>query len=197
MSQYETRIKNAFKTGLNLKEGMYQEQFYIGRFISGWKQPVDCDNNRVGRRKIDFKINGADTIFKVARPVYAEIDGTQHDDPYSSFNDPSYNEEGELIWSRSQNFNDQVDRDYYVNIKAEEANAIMIRVKEPIWRSKNPAYYEQLEALEQKIQSPGFLAFMIQLCEQRHYKGCIITWDGVKFITKGRKWPKPKYFEGT
>lgn len=196
MSQYENKIKAAFKNGLNLKEEMYAEQFYVGRYISGWKQPIDCDNPRVGRRYIDFQINGGDTIYRIARPVWAEIDGNQHDDPQSKYNDPQFNKKGEVKWTRAQMFNDQIDRDDYINTKAEEENAIMIRVKEPVWRSKNLAYDQQLNMLEQKIQSPGFLAYIIQLCEQRHYKGCIITWDKIKFITQGRHWPKPKYYEG-
>lgn len=197
MSQYETKVKDAFKRGLNLKEGTYKEQYYIGRFITGWKQPKDCENPRVGRRHIDLKIHGKGTLYGISRPIYVEIQGGQHKNPQAPYHDPEYDEDTkELIWSRAQKFNDQIDRDEYVTIKAEENNAILLLIEEPLYKTYNPAYYRQLEKLVEKLEKPGYLAQIVARCESKHYKGCIITWSDEKFITPKRKWPKPKYYEG-
>lgn len=197
MSQFENRIQSAIKSGLNLKPGMYKEQYYIGRFITGWKHPKDCENPRVGHRHIDLKINGKGTLFGVSRPVYVEAQGDQHKDPQAKYHDPEYNQEtGDLIWTRAQKFNDQVDRDEHVTIKAQADNAILLLVEEPTYKIKNPAYYSQLDKLIEKLEKPGYLAQIITRCEMKHYKGCIITWDNEKFITPKRKWPKPNYYEG-
>ena len=54
MSQFENKIIKAINSGLNLSSNMYEKQHYVGRFISGWKQPKSCSNNKVGHRKIDI-----------------------------------------------------------------------------------------------------------------------------------------------
>ena len=91
MSQFENKIIKAINSGLNLSSNMYEKQHYVGRFISGRKQPKSCSNNKVGHRKIDIQIK-SNTIYRVSRKVNIEIDGYQHYDLLSKLNDPQYDQ---------------------------------------------------------------------------------------------------------
>lgn len=91
MSQFENKIIKAINSGLDLSSNMYEKQHYVGRFISGWKQPKSCSNNKVGHRKIDIQIKN-NTIYRVSRKVNIEIDGCQHYDLLSKLNDPQYDQ---------------------------------------------------------------------------------------------------------
>lgn len=195
MSDFEQQTLNAVKQGLSLEDGMYQHEYIVGRFISGWKHSIDSTDNRVGLRRIDLKINGDNTLYGILRPIYTEAQGTQHEDANAPHHNPTYDKKTKKRrWSRKQKFNDQVDRDEFITIKAAEDNAILILIKEPTYKTYNPAYYEQLDKLIKKLKQPGYLMQLIIKCENANYKGCIITWQDEKFITPKRKWPKVKYY---
>lgn len=192
-SKFQEEAVTAIKDGLNLSGNMYKEEFHLGRFITGWKEPVDCPDMKKGHRYADIKINGQDTIYKVSRPILIEVDGRQHDDPMAKWNDPVYDKTThQLIWTRAQNFNDQIDRDEWENLWALENHYIMIRIKEPVWMDVNPAYWKQREILMNKLSKPGYLSEIIHKCERSNAKGVIIAWDNEKPVVT-KNWPKPKY----
>ena len=187
MSKFQKRVKEAIKLGLNLNDQQIQEEYYLGQFISPWKQSNNKNNKQMGHRRADLRISGKNTIYKVSRFVIIEADGNQHDNPNNKWNDP------DKLYTRAQKFNDQIDRDYWENLKVNEDGGIMIRIKEPIGYDEDPnTYYERLNRLLEKLQKPGYMSNIIQDAENKKAKGVIVSWDNEKFIIT-KSWPKPKY----
>lgn len=192
MSKFQEEVRDAIIKGSNLQSTDYKEEFYIGRYLSGWKHDPTTEDKRVGHRHADLQIK-KNTIYCVSRQVWVEANGEYHRNPKNKWNDPEFDKNGKLIWTREQKFNDTVARDKWESIIAqdEKHKAILIRVEEPDGFGTE-AYQEKRKALIEKLSRPGYFTGLIQDAEKKHAKGYLITWDDQKIVGT-KQWKTPKF----